>query len=291
MMITVKDLVKVIDDKTILDGISFEICQGECVALIGPNGAGKTSLLSCLIGDKKATKGKVLINGREPKASKATIAILGQDNVIPEKLRVIELIAFFQRIYVDHLRLDEVRTLLGFTTEQEKQLSEQLSGGQRRLLAFVLCLIGKPRVLILDEPTAGMDTSTRQRFWQIIDRLKQDGVTIVYSSHYIEEVEHTAERILVLHQGQLWRDTTPLAMRQEAMEKQITVPRRFESLIKGVDLVTDMVYQQDRIHFKTYHIDEVWSQLEANGCSISEIEVQSQSLLERLFETTKEDVC
>ncbi|MGT2865729.1 ABC transporter ATP-binding protein [Streptococcus fryi] len=278
-MITVKDLVKVIDDKTILDGISFEICQGECVALIGPNGAGKTSLLSCLIGDKKATKGKVLIDGREPKASKATIAILGQDNVIPEKLRVIELIAFFQCIYVDHLRLDEVRTLLGFTTEQEKQLSEQLSGGQRRLLAFVLCLIGKPRVLILDEPTAGMDTSTRQRFWQIIDRLKQDGVTIVYSSHYIEEVEHTAERILVLHQGQLWRDTTPLAMRQEAMEKQITVPRRFESLIKGVDLVTDMVYQQDRIYFKTYHIDEVWSQLEANGCSISEIEVQSQSLL------------
>lgn len=291
MMITVKDLVKVIDDKTILDGISFEIGQGECVALIGPNGAGKTSLLSCLIGDKKATKGKVLINGREPKASKATIAILGQDNVIPEKLRVIELIAFFQCIYVDHLRLDEVRTLLGFTTEQEKQLSEQLSGGQRRLLAFVLCLIGKPKVLILDEPTAGMDTSTRQRFWQIIDRLKQDGVTIVYSSHYIEEVEHMAERILVLNQGQLWRDTTPLAMRQEAMEKQITVPRRFESLIKGVDLVTDIVYQQDRIYFKTYHIDEVWSHLEANGCSISEIEVQSQSLLERLFETTKEDVC
>ena len=290
-MITVKDLGKVIDDKTILDGISFEIRQGECVALIGPNGAGKTSLLSCLIGDKKPTKGKVLIEGREPKASKATIAILGQDNVIPEKLRVIELIVFFQRVYVDHLELDEVRALLGFTREQEKQLSEQLSGGQRRLLAFVLCLIGKPRVLILDEPTAGMDTSTRQRFWQIIDRLKQDGVTIVYSSHYIEEVEHTAERILVLHQGQLWRDTTPLAMRQEAREKQMTVPRRFEPLIKGLDLVTDVVYQQERIHFKTHHIDEVWVKLEANGCRLSEIEVQSQSLLERLFETTKEDVC
>ena len=94
---------------------------------------------------------------------------------------------------------------------KKDQLTEKLSGGQRRLLAFTLCLIAQPKILFLDEPTAGMDTSTRQHFWRIIQSLKDKGVTIIYSSHYIEELEHTAERILVLHQDRLISDTTPVS--------------------------------------------------------------------------------
>ena len=189
-MLQVEQLSKVIQGKTILSKISFEVAKGECLALIGPNGAGKTTLMSCLIGDKKASTGMVRIDGQEPKSkrNKADIAILSQENVIPQKLKVKELIAFFKRTYPNHLTDEEIRDLLGFTEQQENQMADKLSGGQRRLLSFVLCLIGKPKLLFLDEPTAGMDTSTRQRFWQIIAQLKATGTTIFYSSHYIEEV-------------------------------------------------------------------------------------------------------
>jgi ABC-2 type transport system ATP-binding protein len=228
-MIEVRALDKAIKGRTILSNISFEIRSGECVALIGPNGAGKTTLLSCLLGDRKATKGQVLLDGLAPQAqsNKEKVAVLPQENAIPTDLKVKELLRFFQAIYKDSLTDVEIDSLLCFSPEQKNQLAGKLSGGQKRLLAFVICLIGKPKLLFLDEPTAGMDTSTRQRFWEIVHDLKEKGVTIFYTSHYIEEVEHTAERILVLHQGRLLRDTTPFAMRSEEQEKEVTLSIAF----------------------------------------------------------------
>ena len=207
-VIQVSSLGKSIKGKTILEDISFEINQGDCVALIGPNGVGKSTLMSCILGDKKHSSGQVLIEGKAGKA-KNQIAVLLQENTIPNSLKVSQLIAFFQTISDNSLTNQEVQKLLQFKEDQYQQFADKLSGGQRRLLAFVLCLIGKPKILFLDEPTAGMDTSTRQRFWEIVNDLKKAGTTILYSSHYIEEVEHTADRILVLHQGKLIRDTTP----------------------------------------------------------------------------------
>lgn len=236
-MIQVNQLEKIIKGRTILSDISFEIQSGECVALIGPNGAGKTTLMSCLLGDRKATKGKVLLDGLAPQArsNKETVAVLPQENAIPTDLKVKELLRFFQAIYKDSLTDAEIDSLLRFSPEQKNQLAGKLSGGQKRLLAFVICLIGKPKLLFLDEPTAGMDTSTRQRFWEIVHDLKEKGVTIFYTSHYIEEVEHTAERILVLHQGRLLRDTTPFAMRSEEQEKEVALPIRFATVVEGLD--------------------------------------------------------
>ena len=113
-----------------------------------------------------------------------------------EDLKVKELLTFFQAIYPNSLSNQEIDDLLQFTDKQKNQLASKLSGGQKRLFSFVLSLIGRPKILFLDEPTSAMDTSTRQHFWEIVNQLKQQGVTIVYSSHYIEEVEHTADRIL-----------------------------------------------------------------------------------------------
>ena len=141
-----------------------------------------------------------------------------------EDLKVKELLTFFQAIYPNSLSDQEIDDLLQFTDKQKNQLASKLSGGQKRLFSFVLSLIGRPKILFLDEPTSAMDTSTRQHFWEIVNQLKQQGVTIVYSSHYIEEVEHTADRILVLHKGELIRDTTPYAMRSE--EQENTLPCR-----------------------------------------------------------------
>ena len=156
-------------------------------------------------------------------------------------------------------------------------------------LAFVLCLIDKPKILFLDEPTAGMDTSTRQRFWEIVNDLKRAGTTILYSSHYIEEVEHTADRILVLHQGKLIRDTTPYAMRHEEKEKQVTLPSSFVSIVHGLPDIYEITEKRDVISFMTKDIEKVWQSLEEAGCGISDIEIQNKTLLDSLFDSTRED--
>ncbi|WP_449458793.1 ABC transporter ATP-binding protein [Streptococcus suis] len=291
-MIEVRALDKVIKGRTILSNISFEIKSGECVALIGPNGAGKTTLMSCLLGDRKATKGQVLLDGLAPQArsNKETVAVLPQENAIPTDLKVKELLRFFQAIYKDSLTDVEIDSLLCFFPEQKNQLAGKLSGGQKRLLAFVICLIGKPKLLFLDEPTAGMDTSTRQRFWEIVHELKDQGVTIFYTSHYIEEVEHTAERILVLHQGRLLRDTTPFAMRSEEQEKEVTLPIAFAAVVESLAEINEISYKQDTVSFKTRSIEQVWASLQEAGCRISDLEVQNKTLLNSLFEKTREEV-
>lgn len=289
-MIEVRALDKAIKGRTILSNISFEIKSGECVALIGPNGAGKTTLLSCLLGDRKATKGQVLLDGLAPQAqsNKEKVAVLPQENAIPTDLKVKELLRFFQAIYKDSLTDVEIDSLLCFSSEQKNQLAGKLSGGQKRLLAFVICLIGKPKLLFLDEPTAGMDTSTRQRFWEIVHDLKEKGVTIFYTSHYIEEVEHTAERILVLHQGRLLRDTTPFAMRSEEQEKEVTLPIAFAVVVEDLDAIDNISYKQDTVSFKTRAIEQVWANLQEAGCRISDLEVQNKTLLNSLFDKTRE---
>ena len=283
-VLQVTDLVKKIKGKTILDHVSFEVGQGDCLALIGPNGAGKTTLMSCILGDKKASSGQVFIKGKKGKAQDQ-IAVLLQENTIPSQLKVKELIAFFQDISENGLSKVEIQALLQFKDDQYQQFAGKLSGGQKRLLAFVLCLIGKPDILFLDEPTAGMDTTTRQRFWEIINDLKKSGVTILYSSHYIEEVEHTADRILVLHQGKLIRDT----MRSEEKEKQVTLPSRFAPSLDKLAAIYDVTEKRDVVTFMTRDIESIWSSLQAQGCLISDIEIQNKTLLDSLFDSTRED--
>ena len=288
-MIKVESLNKNIKGKAILKDISFEVTEGECVALIGPNGAGKTTLLDCLLGDKLVTRGQVSIQGLPMTSSQLdyTRSYLPQENVIVQKLKVKELIAFFQRIYPNPLSNQEIDQLLQFDQQQKEQFAEKLSGGQKHLLSFVLTLIGRPKLVFLDEPTSAMDTSTRQRFWEIVDQLKKNGVTIVYSSHYIEEVEHTADRILVLHKGELIRDTTPLAMRSEEIEKHFTLPVAYKEVVEQSNVVENWTLKQDSLQVVTREADAFWERLVQAGCSIQEIEVNNRSLLDTIFEETQ----
>ncbi|VKG70977.1 ABC transporter ATP-binding protein [Streptococcus pneumoniae] len=288
-MIKVESLNKNIKGKAILKGISFEVAEGECVALIGPNGAGKTTLLDCLLGDKLVTSGQVSIQGLSVTSSQLDYirGYLPQENVIVQKLKVKELIAFFQRIYPNSLSDQEIDQLLQFDQQQKEQFAEKLSGGQKRLFSFVLTLIGRPKLVFLDEPTAAIDTSTRQRFWEIVRDLKAQGVTILYSSHYIEEVEHTADRILVLNKGELIRDTTPLAMRSEGIEKHFILPLAYKEVIEQSNLVENWSQKQDALQVVTREADAFWELLVQAGCGIQEIEVNNRSLLDTIFEETQ----
>ncbi len=289
-VIKVEKLSKKIKDKEILRNISFEINDGECVALIGPNGAGKTTLIDCLLGDKFVSSGQIAIQGFAPTDPrlKQLISILPQENTVVQDLKLKELLSFFQSIYPNSLSNQEIDDLLRFSDKQKNQLAGKLSGGQKRLFSFVLALIGRPKILFLDEPTAAMDTSTRQHFWEIVNQLKKNGVTIVYSSHYIEEVEHTADRILVLHKGELIRDTTPYAMRGEEQEKHFTVPLTYQEVISTLDQVQELEIKQNALSFTTKEASQVWKVLQEQGCMIEEIEVRNRTLLDSIFETTQD---
>ncbi|EID26119.1 MULTISPECIES: ABC transporter ATP-binding protein [Streptococcus] len=289
-VIKVEKLSKKIQGKEILRNISFEINDGECVALIGPNGAGKTTLIDCLLGDKFMSSGQIAIQGFVPTDPrlKQLISVLPQENAVVQSLKVKELLSFFKSLYPDSLSDKEIDDLLRFSDKQKNQLAGKLSGGQKRLFSFVLALIGRPRILFLDEPTAAMDTSTRQHFWEIVNQLKKNGVTIVYSSHYIEEVEHTADRILVLHKGELIRDTTPYAMRGEEQEKHFTVPLTYQEVISTLDQVQEIEIKQNALSFTTREASQVWEALQEQGCTIEEIEVRNRTLLDSIFETTQD---
>ena len=289
-VIKVEKLSKKIKDKEILRNISFEINDGECVALIGPNGAGKTTLIDCLLGDKFISSGQIAIQGFAPTDPrlKQLISVLPQENAVVQSLKVKELLSFFKSLYPDSLSDKEIDDLLRFSDKQKNQLAGKLSGGQKRLFSFVLALIGRPKILFLDEPTAAMDTSTRQHFWEIVNQLKKNGVTIVYSSHYIEEVEHTADRILVLHKGELIRDTTPYAMRGEEQEKHFTVPLTYQEFISTLDQVQEIEIKQNALSFTTKEASQVWKVLQEKGCTIEEIEVRNRTLLDSIFETTQD---
>ena len=289
-VIEIKNINKQINKKRILNNISFDIFEGDCVALIGPNGAGKTTLMNCLLGNKFIDSGSIKINDLQPTNNKLkkSVNVLPQENVVPQKLKVKELIDFVKKLYKDHLSDEEIDNLLRFDNKQKETFASKLSGGQRRLLSFVLSLIGKPSILFLDEPTAGMDTSTRIRFWEIVNTLKNDGLTIIYSSHYIEEVEHTADRILVLNKGELIRDTTPHAMRAEEVEKFFTLPIKYLEVIENNPEIYNLEIKRDSFNFLTKKTDLIWNTLQKSGCTLNDLEIQNRTLLDSIFNTTKE---
>ena len=290
-IIEVKNITKTIKGKNILNDISFEVNSGECIALIGPNGAGKTTLMNCLLGNKFINSGSIKINSLNPgnKKLKEFLNILPQENVVPEKLKVKELLNFIQKLYRNPLTNEEIDALLRFDDSQKDNFASKLSGGQKRLLSFIITLIGRPKLIFLDEPTAGMDTSTRIRFWEIVNILKNKGLTIIYSSHYIEEVEHTADRILVLNKGKLVRDTTPHAMRAEEIEKYFTLPIKYLDLLRNNELVNNLEIKTDSFNFLTKQPDEIWNILQQAGCTFKEIEIQNRTLLDSIFITTKDN--
>ena len=289
-VIEIKNINKQINKKRILNNISFDIFEGDCVALIGPNGAGKTTLMNCLLGNKFIDSGSIKINDLQPTNNKLKklVNVLPQENVVPQKLKVKELIDFVKKLYKDHLSDEEIDNLLRFDSKLKETFASKLSGGQRRLLSFVLSLIGKPSILFLDEPTAGMDTSTRIRFWEIVNTLKNDGLTIIYSSHYIEEVEHTADRILVLNKEELIRDTTPHAMRAEEVEKFFTLPIKYLEVIENNPEIYNLEIKRDSFNFLTKKTDLIWNTLQKSGCTLNDLEIQNRTLLDSIFNTTKE---
>lgn len=194
-------------DLMALDDVSLTIDAGAIVGLLGPNGAGKTTLLSLLTGQRSATTGTVELFGGSPQdvRNRQALGSTPQQSALPPTLRVGEVIDFVGAHFEDRLPTGAVADEFGLT-ELLKRQTGSLSGGQQRRLSVALAFVGRPRLVLLDEPTTGLDVDARRTLWDAIRRQHASGATIVITSHYLEEIEALAERVVVVAHGRIIAD-------------------------------------------------------------------------------------
>ena len=213
--ITVRGLRKQYTDVAAVDGLDLEVAQGEILALLGPNGAGKTTTIEILEGHRPRTAGEVRVLGEDPQRAgrgwRAQVGIVLQDATDSGELRVSEVLSHFTRYYPHPRRPAEVLELVGLA-EHSRRRVRLLSGGQRRRLDVAVGIIGRPRLLFLDEPTTGFDPQARRQFWDLIRSLSTDGTTILLTTHYMEEAEALAERVAVIASGRVVAEGAPATL-------------------------------------------------------------------------------
>jgi ABC-2 type transport system ATP-binding protein len=213
--VSVRGLVKRYGAVLAVNDVSFEVAEGECVAVLGPNGAGKTSVIEILEGYRPRDGGEVEVLGTDParptRALKERIGIVLQQSGIYRVLTVREVLDLYQHLYPSPRSIDDVLGLVGLTGKAGARL-RTLSGGEQRRLDLALGIIGDPDLLFLDEPTTGFDPSARRRAWELVQRLRDLGKTILLTTHYMDEAQHLADRVIVLAGGEIVAEGAPDAV-------------------------------------------------------------------------------
>ena len=214
--ITIADLRKTYGEKNAVDGLDLTIDEGEVFALLGPNGAGKTTTIEILEGFRKRTSGDVRVLGKDPHGAdrgwRTQVGIMLQSTSDRSFLTAREALTHASRVYPNPRDVEETLDAVGLT-EKANAKPQTLSGGQRRRLDVALAVIGRPRLVFLDEPTTGFDPEARRQFWGLIEGMRGDGTTIMLTTHYLEEAEHLADRIGIVASGKLIALDTPAKLR------------------------------------------------------------------------------
>jgi ABC-2 type transport system ATP-binding protein len=208
-------LTKRYGDLVAVDGIDFEVHRGTCLGVLGPNGAGKTTTIEILEGLKKPDGGDVRVLGRawdrSPREIQERIGVQLQETEFQDKLKVFELLRLFRSFYRDGADLDEVIATIGLEEKRDAYV-KALSGGQRQRLAVGCALLNRPEILFLDEPTTGLDPQARRRLWEVIERFKGEGGTVVLTTHYMEEAERLADDLIIVDHGKVIARGSPAAI-------------------------------------------------------------------------------
>lgn len=215
--VTVSGLYKSYQGVNAVDGISFEIRQGEIFALLGPNGAGKTTTLEILEGYRQRDAGDVEVLGFDPQHQadqiKPLIGVMLQNGGIYPSVTGFELLDLLQHFYPNSRTPEDLLELVGLTDSANTRYN-QLSGGQQRRLALAAAIIGRPKLLFLDEPTSAMDPQARRMTWDLIEDERRSGTTIILTTHFMEEAERLADRVAIMDHGQLLTLEKPEALRR-----------------------------------------------------------------------------
>jgi ABC-2 type transport system ATP-binding protein len=262
-----------------LKGVSIAIHSGEVVAMLGPNGAGKTTAISLMLGLRKPSAGRARLFGLEPTdvRARSRCGVMLQESGVPELLKVRELVRLFGTYYPAPLPVGTAIEMAGLTDNADTRI-DRLSGGQKQRLYYALAVVGNPQVLFLDEPTVGLDVEGRRTFLAGLRRAVDSGQTILLTTHYLQEADEIARRIIVIDHGVVIADAPPAQIKAKVAGKRVSFQAAvsdaaFQSLpVKGLEIA------DERVRFLTNEPEEVLRALFARGVQISDLEVTGADL-------------
>ena len=293
-VVEVENLAKRFKMNQAVDDISFSIQQGEVVALLGPNGAGKTTTMLMMLGLIHPTKGKARVfnDSAKKKTVREKIGVMLQDVSLMDGLKVREILQLFRSYYPNPLSLNELIDITGLSDEEIKKRTEKLSGGQRQKVAFALAMAGDPDLLFIDEPTVGMDVQSRKQFWDKIHDLASRGKTILFSTHYLQEADDIANRIILFNKGKIVADGSPENIKNNLTKQSVsfTTDGQFptKTLLKEA-IAIDYFVEGNRVHIMTDNTDAVLQWIHRMEWDIRDIQIKKGRLEEAFEELTSNE--
>jgi len=268
--------------------VDFTIRAGELVALLGPNGAGKTTAVKLFLGLAKPTTGTVSVFGGNPIHAevRTRIGAMLQVAKVPETLRVREHIDLFSSYYPRPLPIDEILTLAGLQEIKDREFGE-LSGGQRQRVLFALALCGDPDILFLDEPTVGLDVESRRVLWEEIRRLVARGKTVLLTTHYLEEADALADRVVVINRGEIIAEGTPAEIKASTAGRRIRCVTSLNiETVRGLPGVIEVRRDREGLEIRAGAAEPILRELLMRDAGLSNIEVTSAGLEEAFLALT-----
>ena len=263
-----------------LKSVTIRVELGEVVAMLGPNGAGKTTSISLLLGLRKPTSGKALLFGLEPThlLARSRVGVMLQESGVPQMLKVREIVDLFRSYYPKPLPRDRAIAMAGLE-EKANALVKELSGGQRQRLYFALAVCGNPDVLFLDEPTVGMDVEGRRSFIERIAEFAHMGRTVVLTTHYLEEADQLAQRVIVVDRGVVIADAPPAEIKSRVAGKRMrfVAPALGEKDLEDLP-VSAVTIKDHSVQLLTNQPEFVLRQLFQRNVEISDLEVSGADL-------------
>ena len=274
-----------------LDEFSLAVRPGELFALLGPNGAGKTTAISLLLGLARPDKGSARLFGLSPESMEARrqVGVMLQEAALIPELRVAEQVDMVAAYYPDPMPVELALELTG-TAGLSRRPYGKLSSGQKRQVQFAIALVGRPRLLFLDEPTVGLDVQSREMVWATLRRLIGEGCSIVLTTHYLEEAEALADRVAVIAKGRLIATGTVDEMRALVVRKRITCRTILRAeAVSGWPDVQTVSSDAHGLHITASNTENVVRRLLAADEDLHGLEVQSAGLAEAFTELTQEE--
>jgi ABC-2 type transport system ATP-binding protein len=283
------DVVKRYGRVAALDRVSLALEKGRVTALLGPNGAGKTTAVKLMIGLARPTRGRARLFGLNPLGAKARrrCGVMLQIARVPDTLKVREHVHLFSSYYPSPMKISEALALAGLTDVAERKYGE-LSGGQKQRLQFALAVCGNPDVLMLDEPTVGMDVETRRGFWQTVRGLTAQGRTVLLTTHYLEEADALADRIVVLNAGSIVADGPPHVIKAKVGGRRVRcVTTLGEDALKALPAVDSMRRDGTTMEFLTHDAETLVRALLTRDEALAGLEVTGAGLEEAFIALTR----
>jgi len=270
--------------------VNFSVRAGELVALLGPNGAGKTTAVKLFLGLAKPTAGTVSVFGGNPINAevRTRIGAMLQVAKVPETLRVREHIDLFSSYYPNPLPMAETLALAGLQEIKDREFGE-LSGGQRQRVLFALALCGNPDILFLDEPTVGLDVESRRILWEEIRKLIARGKAVLLTTHYLEEADALADRVVVINRGEIIAEGTPAEIKASTGGRCIRCVSSLDiATVRAIPGVLDVRRDRDGLEIRAASAEPILRELLMLDPGLSDVEVSSAGLEEAFLALTQE---